>query len=374
MTSIQHRRDTAANWTTANPTLLAGEIGVETDTNKFKIGDGTTAWTDLAYQGGSSETPTNMVTTDTAQTITGVKTFNSTPIANSGIQIGANSSTMITKNSANSLRLQGVNSIEFGQPIYFPAYIGKIQALRDVDIYGNQNKKSHLHIGSDDTLTYIKNDGTTTVDLLAGGAGDVVTSADNTFTGKNFFSNSEGINVSNTDGTYATVAHLGDDIKDADGTNTFLAPLELGSEYQQTYLVKGAMAAKYDSTNSEDRLYNIMTNHPDDKATMASLGFPSGKYVDLTLGASGSTYTAPADGWASAYDFTVKTNTLLAIYSKNIGHLGMRISRPSNNSYGDVYLPCAKGTTFTVEYGDQTDNSNTPHLRFFYAKGCEPTE
>ena len=46
---IQMRRDTAANWTSAAPTLAAGEWGLETDTLKFKIGDGTTAWASLAY-------------------------------------------------------------------------------------------------------------------------------------------------------------------------------------------------------------------------------------------------------------------------------------------------------------------------------------
>jgi hypothetical protein len=46
---IQHRRGTAAEWTSANPTLAAGEIGFETDTGKSKTGDGTTAWTSLAY-------------------------------------------------------------------------------------------------------------------------------------------------------------------------------------------------------------------------------------------------------------------------------------------------------------------------------------
>jgi hypothetical protein len=50
MTSrLQNRRDTAANWTSNNPTLAAGEIGLETDTAKFKMGDGTTAWNSLAY-------------------------------------------------------------------------------------------------------------------------------------------------------------------------------------------------------------------------------------------------------------------------------------------------------------------------------------
>ena len=46
---IQIRRDTAANWTSVNPTLAQGELGVETDTNKFKVGDGSTAWTGLGY-------------------------------------------------------------------------------------------------------------------------------------------------------------------------------------------------------------------------------------------------------------------------------------------------------------------------------------
>jgi len=50
-TVIQHRRDLAANWTTTNPTLSNGEIGFETDTNKFKIGNGTENWVTLKYAG-----------------------------------------------------------------------------------------------------------------------------------------------------------------------------------------------------------------------------------------------------------------------------------------------------------------------------------
>ena len=46
---IQLRRDTAANWTLANTVLSQGEQGYETDTGKMKIGDGSTAWTSLAY-------------------------------------------------------------------------------------------------------------------------------------------------------------------------------------------------------------------------------------------------------------------------------------------------------------------------------------
>lgn len=48
-TKLQNRRDTAANWTSTNPTLSSGEFGYETDTGKVKIGNGSTAWTSLAY-------------------------------------------------------------------------------------------------------------------------------------------------------------------------------------------------------------------------------------------------------------------------------------------------------------------------------------
>jgi hypothetical protein len=48
---FQLRRDTSANWTQYDPTLLDGEIGVNTDTYQFKIGNGSTLWTLLPYNG-----------------------------------------------------------------------------------------------------------------------------------------------------------------------------------------------------------------------------------------------------------------------------------------------------------------------------------
>lgn len=50
------RNDTAANWASKNPVLTLGELGVETDTRKFKIGDGNTAYNSLKYGlGGNVE-------------------------------------------------------------------------------------------------------------------------------------------------------------------------------------------------------------------------------------------------------------------------------------------------------------------------------
>ena len=48
-TLIQVRRGTSSDWTTTNPTLASGEIGYETNTGKFKIGDGSVVWASLAY-------------------------------------------------------------------------------------------------------------------------------------------------------------------------------------------------------------------------------------------------------------------------------------------------------------------------------------
>jgi len=49
ITTIQFRRGTAAQWTTANPVLAAGEFGWESDTGEFKIGNGSSTWTALGY-------------------------------------------------------------------------------------------------------------------------------------------------------------------------------------------------------------------------------------------------------------------------------------------------------------------------------------
>ena len=66
MTTIKLRRGTASEWTTANPILAAGEMGIETDTRKFKFGDGTTPWNTLAYasaEGGGGGTGSGTILT-----------------------------------------------------------------------------------------------------------------------------------------------------------------------------------------------------------------------------------------------------------------------------------------------------------------------
>lgn len=70
---LKQKYDTSTNWTTNNTVLLAGELGFESDTGKFKIGDGTTAWNSLSYVStGSSGTATDVQINGTSITSSNV--------------------------------------------------------------------------------------------------------------------------------------------------------------------------------------------------------------------------------------------------------------------------------------------------------------
>jgi len=75
---IQLRNGTAAQWTSANPTLAVGELGAETDTGKFKIGTGSTAWNSLAYAAVGTVTSVGQSFTGGIVSVTG------SPVSTSG--------------------------------------------------------------------------------------------------------------------------------------------------------------------------------------------------------------------------------------------------------------------------------------------------
>lgn len=80
---IQVRRDTAANWTSVNPTLASGEIGFETDTGKLKVGTGSTSWTSLLYATDASDiTGTTLSSNVVNSSLTSVGTLTSLAVTN----------------------------------------------------------------------------------------------------------------------------------------------------------------------------------------------------------------------------------------------------------------------------------------------------
>ncbi len=139
---IQLRGGTAAAWTTANPILAQKEMGIETDTNKIKLGDGTTAWTSLAYfETGevtlsSSQVFTNKTIAYADNTLTGV-----VPTSAIGVTVqayDANNTTAtntqtLTNKTATGLKetkvAMGANDIDLSAGNYFTYTLSGAQTL-----------------------------------------------------------------------------------------------------------------------------------------------------------------------------------------------------------------------------------------------------
>ena len=85
---IQFRRDTAANWTSANPVLSQGEVGYEYDTGRFKVGTGSASWTSLAYSSGVTG-PTGPSSTASVGTVTTLSAGATATVNNSGTATAA---------------------------------------------------------------------------------------------------------------------------------------------------------------------------------------------------------------------------------------------------------------------------------------------
>lgn len=76
---MQQRRGTAQQWTDANPILAAGEIGFETDTGKFKMGNGSSAWSALSYFADAQDfDSSNLIALSQKGAVNGVATLDAT--------------------------------------------------------------------------------------------------------------------------------------------------------------------------------------------------------------------------------------------------------------------------------------------------------
>lgn len=63
---VQNKYDSSTNWASANPILLAGELGIESDTGLVKIGNGTGRWNTLAYINNFGQTNSGGITAVTS--------------------------------------------------------------------------------------------------------------------------------------------------------------------------------------------------------------------------------------------------------------------------------------------------------------------
>ena len=98
------------------------------------------------------------------------------------------------------------------------------------------------------------------------------------------------------------------------------------------------------------------------RSLLSSLSMPSSKYIDLTLGASGTTYTAPANGWIYCSGRAVATPAYISI---DIPYTFCGINGVINTDLTINQIAVKSGTVFALRYSNTTIN----YLRFVYAQG-----
>jgi hypothetical protein len=116
---------------------------------------------------------------------------------------------------------------------------------------------------------------------------------------------------------------------------------------------------------SQDTFNNIEQVDDELYAVSASgIGFPSSRHEDLTLGASGTTYKAPANGYAYVNKESTASGQYVNIYDGTVAS-HRNISSASGQPIL-VLAPVLKGKNFKVEY---TAAGTTKQFRFIYAEG-----
>ena len=99
-----------------------------------------------------------------------------------------------------------------------------------------------------------------------------------------------------------------------------------------------------------------------DMLQASGAGMPSSKYIDLTLGASGTPYTAPANGY-----FTISANTANLV---RFDGLGVSCTLPdARGSFSSGYVPVKKGKTMYLNYNSLVLSDPWNYFQFIYAEG-----
>lgn len=119
---IQLRRDIAANWTANNPLLLNGEIGIETDTLKFKIGNGSQKWNAIEFYAFKPGSPNGVATLDSSGKVplSQIPSFSSIQDLEAAITSAFNSKTTTNIAEGTNLYFTPARAITAGQTAFDP--------------------------------------------------------------------------------------------------------------------------------------------------------------------------------------------------------------------------------------------------------------
>lgn len=155
-------------------------------------------------------------------------------------------------------------------------------------------------------------------------------------------------------------------------TNLIFYRASTSDAWQRRHMTP-CMSVKYDfeSNTNKSTFTGLIPKLPfraidySDKSEISAWTMPSDKYIDLTLGASGSTYTAPANGWFALHKTAGIANAYVSLRNTTSA---MSVITDGYNAASTlaVYMPTSKGQKISSNY---TATGATNHFRFIYAIG-----
>jgi len=316
---IKPRRDTSANWASVNPVLASGEIGLDTTTKQFKVGDGTTAWSSLPYitiAPGSTDTLTN-------------KTLTSPVLGGTATTASGN---LVVAPATTILEVQGGSSTD-----------ASIQLNCEVNSHGQKIKAAPHAVSATNTL------------LLPGGS--VIGNADatlvsdtgtQTLTNKTIDGNSNTLTVLNAQ-TTATASANNSTIVLRDGSaNTAINQITLGAD--PTSAMQAVTKQYADNISA-----GIHAHEAVDAATTANL---ASTYTPGTLDASG--------GYGVGATLTSSSNGALVLDSYSaLNNDRILVKNQSTQTQNGVYKVTTvgdAGTPWVLTRANDADNSPAGEL------------
>lgn len=300
--------------------MKTGKQNKLTAGNNITLTDLTDGTVRIDATGGGGGTPENMMTIDTNQTVSGVKTFtNSVNIGISGLE-----SRIITTNNSESGQRQDLSIVSSGD-----------LALSTGDVA----------FTDDDGGSYVRQG------KIIDGSGNIVLTQGNVTAGNN-------ITITKTGKGIKISAANGGGLNDSVASDT--------STYSSTKIEKLTNITSSDtsiSVTKSDTGVDIVAN----KDLVTGYAFPSDKSVSLTLGASGTKYTAPANGYFACKLYSTATQNSLEIYSNLVAY---STGRPAANLALTVSVPVLKGQFCSIFYTNAKVSGNG-YFKFIYAEGSE---
>lgn len=125
------------------------------------------------------------------------------------------------------------------------------------------------------------------------------------------------------------------------------------------------VATKAELQAVESEANNLTNLTVQGKSLVSGLGMPSDRYIDLTLGANGTTYTAPANGYFVFRGNVTAQRQYVYIGDPTFNRTGFQFTGVDNGDWIVFTLPVAKNSTILINYNTGANN----RLVFVYAEG-----